>query len=470
MEAGGNGAVGGEGGEKGPGRDRLPPFLVSRAAVYDVIIEDGTVVSASGRRVADVAIEGGIITYVGPRPAGGARRRISAAGRYVLPGFIDTHVHFRDPGHPHKEDWESGSRAAVIGGTTTVCDMPNTSPPTITVAAWEDKAAGAAARSRANYGIWFGGAAGHVDDARRMADEGAACGIKVFMGASTGPLLVDDATLGEIFARTDALLGVHAESEAVLELQRAAWSGRTPPTHHDARPAEAAVEAVRRLIELCRARPRPVHVCHVSTAAELAELEAVRGHLPITLEVSPHHLWLDNTMPLGNLGKVNPPLRPPADRVALWQALNSGVLDTIGSDHAPHTLAEKGLPYEQAPAGLPGVEMVFSLLAGAVREGRLSVERMVSLCAEAPARLFGFTSKGRVAEGADADLLIYAPSDLLALSAAQVLSRVGWSPFVGVQAHPFPDDVLVGGRVVAGGGRMVDDGARGTLVRPVGRG
>ncbi len=437
--------------------------------MYDLIIEDGTVVSGTGRQVADVAIEGGTITYVGPRPAGGAKRRVSAAGRYVLPGFIDTHVHFRDPGHPHKEDWESGSRAAVIGGVTTVCDMPNTSPPTITVAAWEDKAARAAARSRANYGIWFGGAAGQVDEARRMADEGPACGIKVFMGASTGPLLVDDATLVELFMRTDALIGVHAESEAVLAEQRAAWSGRTPPTHHDARPAAAAVEAVRRLIELCRARPRPVHVCHVSTAAELAELEAVRGQLPFTLEVSPHHLWLDNTMPLGNLGKVNPPLRPPADRAALWDALTRGVLDTVGSDHAPHTLEEKGRPYDQAPAGLPGVEMVFSLLAGAVHEGRLSVERMVSLCAEAPARLFGFAAKGRVVEGADADLLIYAPSDLVALSATQVLTRVGWSPFLGVLGHPHPDEVLVGGRLVAARGQMVDDDARGALVRPARR-
>lgn len=302
-----------------------------------------------------------------------------------------------------------------------------------------------------------------------MADEGPACGIKVFMGASTGPLLVDDATLVELFMRTDALIGVHAESEAVLAEQRAAWSGRTPPTHHDARPAAAAVEAVRRLIELCRARPRPVHVCHVSTAAELAELEAVRGQLPFTLEVSPHHLWLDNTMPLGNLGKVNPPLRPPADRAALWDALTRGVLDTVGSDHAPHTLEEKGRPYDQAPAGLPGVEMVFSLLAGAVHEGRLSVERMVSLCAEAPARLFGFAAKGRVVEGADADLLIYAPSDLVALSATQVLTRVGWSPFLGVLGHPHPDEVLVGGRLVAARGQMVDDDARGALVRPARR-
>jgi dihydroorotase len=434
--------------------------------VYDLIIEDGTILGSAGRRVADIAVEGGRIVYIGPRAAGGARRKVSAIGKFVVPGFIDTHVHFRDPGHPHKEDWASGSRAAVSGGVTTVCDMPNTSPPTVTVEAWEEKAALAAAKSRANYGIWFGGAAGRVDDTRRMADEGPACGIKVFMGASTGPLLVDDATLVQLFERTRALMGVHAEDEAVLQHYRELWAGRTPPTHHDARPAEAAVSAVRRLVELATAHPRPVHVCHVSTAAELAVLDAVRGVLPMTLEVSPHHLWLENTMPLGNLGKVNPPIRPESDRRAMWAALGRGLLDTVGSDHAPHTREEKALPYEQAPAGIPGVELIFPLFLAAVKLGKLPIERVVQLCAETPAQLFGFARKGRVAVGADADLLIFGEPELHKHAAEELLTRVGWSPYVGQKIAGKPDQVFVGGRLVAERGRIVDDDGRGELVRP----
>ncbi len=434
--------------------------------MYDLIIEDGTILSGAGRTVADVAVEGGEIVYVGTRPAGGARRRISAIGRFVAPGLIDTHVHFRDPGHPQKEDWASGSRAAASGGVTTVCDMPNTNPPTITTGAWSEKAALAAARSRVNYGIWFGAAAGNVDDARRMVDDGPACGLKVFMGASTGPLLVNDATLVEFFEKTRGLMGVHAEDEGLLQAFRERWAGSTPPTHHDARPAEAAVVAVQRLVELVRAYPRPVHVCHVSTAAELAVLEAVRGSVPITTEVSPHHLWLNNEEPLGNLGKVNPPLRPESDRRALWTALRRGLLDTVGSDHAPHTLEEKGVPYEQAPSGIPGVELTFSLLMSAVKRSRLPLELLVQMTSEAPAARFGFSRKGQVKVGFDADLVVFREQELVAVATMQLHTRVGWSPYAALKAAPKPELVLVGGRIVAENGMIVDDEGRGSLVSP----
>jgi dihydroorotase len=434
--------------------------------VYDLIIEDGTLLSSTGRVVADIAVEAGRIVYVGARPGGPARARVSAIGRFVVPGFIDTHVHFRDPGHPHKEDWGSGSRAAVSGGVTTVCDMPNTDPPTVTAEAWHAKAQLAAAKSVANYGIWFGGAAGQVDDARRMADEGPACGIKVFMGASTGPLLVDDATLVELFERTRSLMGVHAEDEAVLLAGRERWAGRTPPTHHDARPAEAAVSAVRRLIELSRSHPRPVHICHVSTEAEVELLESVRESLPISLEVSPHHLWLNHEQPLGNFGKVNPPLRPESDRRAMWAAVRRGLVDTVGSDHAPHTREEKERDYASAPSGIPGVELIFSLMLAAVKQGRVSLERVVQLCAEGPAARFGFGRKGRIAVGADADFVIFREGELQRLTAAQLLTRVGWSPYLGQNVAPKPEMVFVNGGLVAREGVIVDDARRGALVSP----
>ncbi len=445
-------------------------MLLSRprreAALYDLVIEDGTIISGSGRVVADIAVQDGTIAYVGTNPGGPARQRVSAIGRFVLPGVIDTHVHFRDPGHPAKEDWGSGSRAAASGGITTVCDMPNTRPPTLDRATFAEKQALATEKSAVDFGIWVGASAGNLDEARALADEGPACGIKVFMGASTGPLLVDDATLVRFFEQTRALMGVHAEDEVTLEAGRVAWRGRTPPSHHDTRPAEAARIAVARLLELTQAFPRPVHVCHVSTALELELLVAARGSLPITSEASPHHLWLSTDSDLGNFGKVNPPLRPEADRRALWAAVRRGQVDTIGSDHAPHTREEKERGYEEAPAGIPGVETTLPLLMSAVRQARLPLEAVVRMCAETPAKIFGFTRKGRVAVGFDADLLVVSDSEPARLTESQLLTRVGWSPFTGQKLSPKPDAVYVRGTLVAARGLVAAGEHRGRLVSP----
>jgi dihydroorotase len=434
--------------------------------VYDLIVEDATVVSSSGRAVADVCVEDGRIVYVGARPAGPARRKTPAIGKFLIPGLVDTHVHFRSPGHPHKEDWATGSRAAASGGVTTVCDMPNTSPPTLDRATWEDKRALAAAESRVNFGLWVGAAAGNQDEINALMDAGDACGIKVFMGASTGPLLVDDPTLVQIFAGTRGLIGVHAEDEALLQGARGRFTTNPSPDHNEVRPPAAAVAAVRRLLELSREHTRPVHICHVSTSAELALLEDVRGLLPVTTEASPHHLWLSTETSQGNFTKCNPPIRSELDRRALWTAVRRNRIDTIGSDHAPHTREEKLRPYWDAPAGIPGVETMFPLLIAAIRQGRLSVERLVQLCCETPARIFGFEQKGWVKPGYDADFLLFAEEDLVKLIASDLLTRVGWSPFVGQRVGAKPEQVYVGGRLVAQRGRIVDDDVRGTLVRP----
>jgi dihydroorotase len=436
--------------------------------VYDLIVEDATIVRPDGRIVADVAVEGGRIVHVGPRPAGAARQRVSAAGRFLVPGLIDTHVHFRDPGHPHKEDWASGSRAAVSGGVTTVCDMPNTNPPTLTRVEWEEKRRRAAAASRADFGLWVGAASGNHDAVNELMESGDACGIKVFMGASTGPLLVDPATLERLFRGTRGLIGVHAEDEAMMVDIKARFAHEAAPSHSALRPPEVAAAAVSHLLGLVRAMPRPVHICHVSTQAEIALVEAVRGELPVTTEACPHHLFLSTDTPQDNFTKVNPPIRSEADRRALWDALSRAMVDTVGSDHAPHTHEEKARPYWDAPSGIPGVETIFSTLMAAVRGGQLTLERFVDLTSGAPARIFGFGRKGRIAEGFDADLVLFGADELVTLAAGDLLTRVGWSPFVGRRVAPKPDAVYVRGRLVAERGRIVDDDARGTLVRPGG--
>jgi dihydroorotase len=297
-------------------------------------------------------------------------------------------------------------------------------------------------------------------------DSGDACGIKVFMGASTGPLLVDPDTLARLYAETSGLVGVHAEDEAALVPLRERLKHETAPDHNAVRPPEAAVRAVAHLLTLVEQHRRPTHICHLSTAAELALVEPLRDALPLTTEVCPQHLFLCAEEPQGNFTKVNPPIRADADRRALWEAIARGALDTVGSDHAPHTREEKLLPYWQAPSGLPGVETIFPLLAGAVFEGRLPLERFVRMTSERPAEIFGFGRKGRLEVGRDADLVLYRPGPLAALTTRELLTRVGWSPFVDMRVAPKPEGVWLRGRHVAARGAVLNDDGRGSLVRP----
>lgn len=428
--------------------------------MYDLIIRDATIVSAGGRQVADIAIEGSRIAYVGGKAAGPARKEIDAIGRFVMPGVIDTHVHFRDPGDGRREDWGSGSRAAVAGGVTTVLDMPNTTPATLDMATVKAKLALAAKASVANYGVWVGAAAGNLGLLGDVWDSGLVCGIKVFMGDSTGALAVDDATLEGVFTRTRGLIGVHAEDQHVLEAAKKKWQNNPNPVHNDVRPPEAAVEAVRKLMDLVRRTGRSVHICHLSTQGELTLLDPYRGDLSITCEVSPHHLFLSvETVgdKLGQMIKVNPPIRAELDRKALWTAVKRGRIDTFGSDHAPHTLDDKRRSYWQAPSGIPGVETMYPLLMSAVAHGRMNLERLVEMSCEAPARIFGLKDKGTIRAGADADLILFREGELLRLGREHLHSRVRWSPYVGKEVAAFPELVMVQGRIVARRGKLTDD-------------
>jgi dihydroorotase len=427
--------------------------------LYDVIIRDGTIVASEGRRVADIAIEDGKIVYVGTNPAGKAREEISAIGRFVMPGVIDSHVHFRDPGHPEKESWATGSRDAVRNGVTTVLDMPNTKPPTLDEATVRQKIEIAGAGSVANYGVWVGAASTNLDGLADLWDKGLVCGTKVFMGDSTGSLAVDRATLEGVFEKSKGLIGVHAEDQDCLAAAHAKWVGHARPVHNDVRPAEAAVLAVRTLIELVRATGRAVHICHVSTAAEIAELEPTRGALPITCEVAPHHLFLsvEKGGDQGNYTKVNPPIRPELDRRALWTAVKRGRIDSFASDHAPHTKAQKELDYWDAPSGIPGVGTLMPLLLAAMKNGRIGCERLVQMCCEVPAQVFGLANKGRIVEGFDADIVLIREGATTRYTQAMVQNHCGWSPYLGKEIAVPPDLVFVQGRRAAVSGELMAD-------------
>ena len=435
--------------------------------MYDVIIRDGTILRSTGRLVADISIEDGQIAYVGGNPGGPAREEISAIGCFVMPGVIDSHVHFRDPGHPHKESWATGSMEALRGGVTTVLDMPNTSPPTLDEASVLSKLDRAKKNSVVNYGVWVGASAESIPKIPALWDAGLVCGTKVFMGDSTGALGVTPEVLEAVFSQTKGLIGVHAEDQPTLEAARAKWEGTADPVHNDVRPPLASVRAVETLIALVQKTGREIHICHLSTAGELAALDPYRGDLPITCEVSPHHLFLstDNAGHLKNLVKVNPPIRTELDRRAMMAALKRGRLDTFGSDHAPHSLEEKQADYWSAPSGLPGVGTMFPLILGALKNGRLGLELMVAMCSENPARRFNLEGKGVIEEGADADLVLFREGVTTKLTQEMVSCHCGWSPFVGREVGVAPDFVMVAGVIAARSGVIMDDLPMGSAVR-----
>ncbi|MBI3946509.1 MAG: dihydroorotase family protein [Armatimonadetes bacterium] len=378
-----------------------------------------------------------------------AIRNIEGDGHLLLPGMIDPHVHLRSPGMEAAEDWDSGTRAAARGGVTALFDMPNTRPATTTPARLEEKRA-LAGVSRVDWGLYLGATSGNPE---AIASAGNIAAVKVYMGSSTGDLLVDDEEPLERVFRAAAAAGVpvalHAEDEGIIRARMAALRGDEDATIHGwVRPPEAAAAAVRRALALGERTGAALYFCHVSTEAELALLrEAKRAGRAVVVEATPHHLFLDeeDVRRLGNYGKVNPPLRSQRDCAALWEAIRDGTVDVIGTDHAPHAREAKERPYPEAPSGMPGLETALPLLLTAVLEGRLGFERMVDLTSGSAARCFGVESAGWVL----ADL-----STEHSLEPGEIQSRCGWSPFVGRRLRGWPVKVWVRGALVFDGGRF----------------
>lgn len=392
--------------------------------------------SSSGSARVDVGITDGKIAAVGELPLAEATEIIDLTGLWVLPGVIDTQVHFREPGLEHKEDLESGTRAAIAGGVTAVFEMPNTNPPTTTARALDDKLQRAQGRAWCDYSFFVGGSPENVDELEHLESLPGTPGVKVFMGSSTGSLLVDDEQiLRRIMQHGRHRMAVHSEDEAILRATKAAF-GPEPQVqdHPKIRSVEAAVASTTRLINLCRETRRPVHILHISTADELPLIAAAkREGLPVTCEVTPHHLTLDSRdyATLGSKVQMNPPVRDKAHQDALWQAVLDGLVDVLGSDHAPHTAEEKSQPYPQSPSGMPGVQTLLPVMVDWAVRGRIGVERIVRLTSEAPAEIYGIEGKGKIESGFDADIAVVDPGGETSVTADWLQSKCGWSPYEG---------------------------------------
>ena len=417
--------------------------------------------SGEGSERADVGIKGGLIQQVGDLSAQSATVEIDARELAVLPGAIDTQVHFREPGAEHKEDIESGSRAAVMGGVTAFFDMPNTKPPTTTAEALQDKLRRADGRSWCHYAFYVGASPENVDQLADLEMLPGTPGVKVFMGSSTGSLLVeDDETLLRVLRSGTRRVAVHAEDERRLRERKALLTSVSTAEHHPIwRDPEVARLATERLLRLSAEAQRPVHVLHVSTADELPLIDqAKRDGLGTTAEVTPQHLWFyapDCYERLGSLAQMNPPIRDSWHQMALRQALTDGLFDMVGSDHAPHTVDEKLQPYPSSPSGMPGVQTMLPVMLDLAFTGHLSLQQVVRLTSEGPAEVFGLRGKGRLKEGFDADVCVVDLKEPRIWTHDLVESKCGWTPWEGECLTGVPRHVIVGGQVRVMDGRLV---------------
>jgi dihydroorotase len=424
---------------------------------FDVLIKGGTVVNHDGIGVRDIGLRGGRIVAIGRLDEGNAVETLDASDLHVLPGVIDTQVHFREPGLEQKEDLETGSRAAVVGGVTAVFEMPNTKPLTITADTLADKVRRARHRMFCDFAFYVGGTRETVDDIPALEGLEASAGIKVFMGASTGDLLVEDETsLERIIAKINRRAAFHSEDEARLRERAGLRKPGDPSSHPVWRDETAAMIATERLVRLAESYGKRIHVLHISTAEEIAFLA---GHKDwASVEVTPHHLTLvapDCYQRLGTYAQMNPPVRDERHRRAIWAGIASGVVDVLGSDHAPHTREEKDHPYPESHSGMTGVQTLVPIMLDHVNAGRLSLQRFVDLTSHGPARLFGIRGKGRLAVGYDADLTIVDMKRSETITNEWIQSRCGWTPYHGVQVKGWPVGTFVRGRCVMWNGEIL---------------
>jgi dihydroorotase len=411
---------------------------------FDCVLINGTVVNHDGVGLRDIGIRDGRIAEIGALCDAAAADRVDCRGLHILPGVIDTQVHFREPGLVHKEDLETGSRAAVLGGVTTVFEMPNTDPVTTNAEALADKLRRAKGRMHCDFAFWVGGAHDNVADIPELERLPGAAGIKVFMGSSTGRLLVaDDEGVLAILKKTRRRAAFHSEDEARLNERKPLRVPGDPSSHPVWRDEVAALRSTERLIRLAREARAQVHVLHISTREEMKFLSGAKD--VASCEATPHHLTLsaEDYSRLGTKLQMNPPVRAPEHRDAIWRGVAQGVVDVLGSDHAPHTLEEKTKPYPESSSGMTGVQTLVPIMLTHVNAGRLSLQRLVDLTSAGPQRLFGVVGKGRIAAGYDADFTIVDMKRSETIRDSWIASRSRWTPYDGKTVTGWPVGAFV---------------------------
>lgn len=423
---------------------------------YDMILRNGTVWTVGGPVRADVGVKDGRIAGIGV--AGDAGETIDCTGLDVLPGVIDSQVHFREPGLEAKEDLESGSRSAVLGGVTAVFEMPNTKPNTDSAEAIADKLARARNRMWCDHAFYVGATADNAEALAELEMLPGTAGVKIFMGSSTGSLLVaEDEHLARVLRSGRRRVAIHAEDEERMIARQGERVEGDPSSHPVWRDDESALLATRRILRLARETGRKIHILHITTPDELALIAANKDIS--TCEVTPQHLTLagEEAYPrLGTHAQMNPPIRSGAHRDGLWRYLRQGVPDVLGSDHAPHTIEEKARTYPASPSGMPGVQTLLPLMLDHVAQGRLTLQHLIELTSAGPQRVFGLRTKGRIALGYDADFTVVDLKARWTIEQDWLASRCGWSPFTGMDITGKPVGTIIRGHRVMWEGTLAN--------------
>jgi dihydroorotase len=421
-----------------------------RPQPYDLIIRGGVCVLPWGTEQTDIGLREGRIASLAV-PAGAEGEVINASGLHVLPGLIDPHVHFRDPGDGSVETLESGTRGAVLGGLTCIFDMPNTTPSITTAEMIAWKRASIEGRAWCDVGFYVGATRANTPDLASHEVQPGICAIKVFAGSSTGDLMIeDDESIEAVLRHGHRRVAFHSEDEYRLQARKALFTLGDPYARHmEWRDPECAFLGTRRLVALAHKTGRAIHILHVSTEEELDFLQAHRAEVSVELLVN----HLTQIAPecyerLAGYAVMNPPIRDRRHHEAAWAALRDGRVDTIGSDHAPHSRAAKERPWPQTAAGLTGVQTLVALMLDHVNAGRLSLTRLVDLMAAGPARIYGLRAKGRLAVGYDADVTLVDLAATRRITNAAMASPCGWTPFDGMQVRGWPIATIIRGNIV----------------------
>lgn len=426
---------------------------------YDLILKGGTIVTHTSQYCADIGIRNKKIATIVEKLDAPSTLSLNCKGLHVLPGIIDTHVHLREPGDARQETLKSGSIAAVRGGVTTVCDMPNTAVPLVDLAALNDKLERATNGMACNFGFWVGATTSNLDSLPELEAYPFVIGIKVFYGSSTGQLLLNDLeSLSHLLNNARKRVSFHAEEERLLDARKTLRVPNDPASHSIWRSPEVARSAVETLVNLAERLQRPIHILHVSTDDELSYLAKHRRW--VSVEATPHHLTLDAPTTYrkwGNFALVNPPLRTQQQIDALWIALRNGFVDVLGSDHAPHTIEKKSRPYPESPSGFPGLQTLLPIMLTHVAKGKLSLNHLVQLTSFMPQKLFNIDHKGQLDLGYDADLTIVDLQSERTIDTEWLSSICGWSLYSGFAAKGWPVGTIVMGQIAMWEGKLYSD-------------
>jgi dihydroorotase len=424
---------------------------------YSLIVKNGSCYVNGKLEKTDIALAGNKIKKIGKVEANDTKV-FDASNKLVLPGIIDTQTHFREPGSTDREDLESGSRSAVLGGVTSVFEMPNTNPPTSNLVEFDKKLNLAKNRMHCNYAFYFGATPENVDQLAKLKGLKGCCGVKLFAGSSTGKLLVDkEADIEKVISQSDRIVSIHSEDEEILNLRKKFIKEGDVHSHPEWRNTECAMSSTRKVVKIAERYNKKIHVLHVTTKEEVDFLAMHKKN--VTFETTPQHLTLyapDCYDKLGTYAQMNPPLRTKEHYDRLWVAIKNNIVDVLGSDHAPHSKENKDKEYPNTPSGMPGVQTIFPVMLNHVNNDKLTLEQLIKLMCENPCRIFGIKNKGYIKEGYDADLTIADMNKEVVIKNEMIASKCGWTPFNNYKVKGFPVGTIVNGNLVMSDGKLIE--------------